>query len=104
MRELPILVLLVLIALLSVFVPRLIHAYRRTYWKRVAAHVESAYFEVHGKNACALVDLSWHDVDKKRMAKRIPTRKLDITETPPGSTLFILFNPANPARCVVDSE
>ncbi len=102
MREGTILLLLALVALLSVLLPRIIDAYRRSHWKRIAARIEASYYEVHGKNVYALVDVSWNDAGEQQTATRIPTGKLDIVETPVGSTIFILFDPSRPTRCVVD--
>lgn len=96
--------ILVLMALFAVLLPRIIHAHRRTHWRRASACVDASYFEVQGKNAHALVDLSWDDAGQRRTATRIPSGRLDVAETPPGSTLFILVDPAKPARCVVDEE
>lgn len=90
-----------LIALLTLFMPWIIKNHRRERWSKVSAFIDAAYYEVHGENVSALIDVSWDDDGHRQVIKRLPTGLLDIEKTPPGNVIEILVNPARRDRGVI---
>ncbi|WP_134679146.1 hypothetical protein [Paracoccus ravus] len=101
MRELAI-VTLVLLGLcgLAYLAPRLILRHRRARWHHVDAVVARAGYEVLGKNAVPMLDVTLPADEGS--SRHLGTEGLDPEALHPGDHVNLLVDPRHPERCVLD--